>query len=71
MPLVRLLLGLVFVLVGVVWARKTYLAHRGRQKRGVVAPVNDFISAAPIDAVLIIALLFLGILLIVGYWSAR
>ena len=71
MPLVRLLLGIVFVLVGIVWARRAYSAYHKNQRRGRVAMAFDFASGSSLDVVLIFALLFFGVLLIAGYWWSR
>lgn len=67
MPLVRLLLGIVFVLVGTFWAVSIYRAYRRDHRRGGMDVALDFVSGSAIDFVLIVALLFFGALLIVGY----
>jgi hypothetical protein len=64
----RVLLGLIFVVVGLVWWWRIRRTYRQDPKRGTLGVVFDFVSGYPIDVLLIVALLVLGALLIAGHW---
>ena len=62
----KLILGIVFVLVGLAWGWRIIDAFRRAPRAKALGMVVDFASGYAVDLVLIIAIECLGILMILG-----
>jgi hypothetical protein len=66
----RVLLGLIFVTAGLLWAWRVYRTFRRGPRETALNLAFDFVSGYAIDLILVLALVVLGVLMIAGEWLA-
>jgi hypothetical protein len=64
--IMRLFIGIFILVVGISWI--SWVAFREKNKRSPIQVVFDFLTGSPIESVLIIGLILMGIILIIAHF---